>query len=177
MVAGRPEVPPVELAPAYAMVAGRPEVPQVAVSEKVVPITITNAKIDITSASILSGMMTEPNTTSPGYAYVAGMPEITQNKERMDVLESAIKPVAESPEISAKPYAQIMQEERDKANTWLSQAEAIAETNKEQNTNNVNYSPVTDASSKTYVGGTTNTTIITPRSGNDLNYGIPYGVQ
>ena len=158
-------------------VAGRPEVPSVAVSETVVPMTMTNSKIDMTSANLLSSMMTNPIATSPEYAYVSGMPEIAQNTAKMNVFESAVKAVAESPEISAKPYEQTMQEERDKANTWLSQAEALVDTKKEQNTNNVNYSPVTDASSKTYVGGTTNTTIISPRTGNDLNYGIPYGVQ
>ncbi len=140
-------------AASYAMVAGRPELPSAATD---MPITITNATIDIANASVVT---------------------VTPTKANIDISESAAKAVAESPEITTKPYEQIMQEERDKANSWLSQAEAMMESNKEQNTNNVNYSPVTDASSKTYVGGTTNTTIITPRSGNDLNYGIPYGVQ
>jgi len=44
---------------------------------------------------------------------------------------------------------------------------------KETAPTNVSYSPVTNAPSNTYVGGTTNTTVITPRSSNDLDYGLP----
>ncbi len=48
---------------------------------------------------------------------------------------------------------------------------------KETKPTNVSYSPITNAPSNTYVGGTTNTTIITPRSSNDLDYGLPRPVM
>lgn len=90
---------------------------------------------------------------------------------RADVIKSAAAAAAESAAIIEKPYSDVMQEEQTKSAGFMNMAEVIAESTKEQNTNNVNYAPMTDASSKTYVGGSSTTNIYSSNSSkNDVDY-------
>lgn len=105
-------------------------------------------------------------------------PTAFKTPSRADVFKSAASATAESAAIMEKSYAEVMQEEQNKASSWMNKAEVIAETTKEQTTSNVNYAPITDARSNVYNGGSSTTNIYgSSSSKSDLNYGIPYGVQ
>jgi len=97
---------------------------------------------------------------------------------RADIFKSATAAAAESAEIIEKPYSDVMQEEQNKASGFMNRAEVLVENSNNQNTNNVNYAPMTDARSSTYVGGSSTTNIYSSSSSkSDLNYGLPGGIQ
>ena len=97
---------------------------------------------------------------------------------RADVIKAAAAAAAESAEIIEKPYSDVMQEDQNKTAGFMNRAEALVENNNNQNTNNVNYAPMTDARSSVYNGGSSTTNIYSSSSSkSDLNYGLPGGIQ
>ena len=97
---------------------------------------------------------------------------------RADIIKAAAAAAAESAEIMEKPYSDIMQEDQNKTAGFMNRAEAIVENNNNQNTNNVNYAPMTDASSRTYNAGSSITHIYGGGSNSsDLDYGLPRAIK
>lgn len=89
------------------------------------------------------------------------------------VIDSAAKATAESELISKTAEQSRLEMEAQRIKNFQAQSEMVENRSKgkDQAVAVVDSSSRTDA--RTFVGGTTNTTIITPRSSNDLDYGLP----
>jgi len=94
-----------------------------------------------------------------------------------EVLDSASKAAEESELISRTAEQSRLESEAQRIKSFQAQAELVESRSRDkaQPVAVVDSSSRTDA--RTFVGGTTNTTIITPRSSNDLDYGLPRSVQ
>ena len=90
-----------------------------------------------------------------------------------EVLGSASKATEESELISKAAEQSRLEIEAQRIKSFQAQAELVEnrQNDKDQPIAVVDSSSRTDA--RTFVGGTTNTTIITPRASNDLDYGLP----
>lgn len=86
--------------------------------------------------------------------------------------------VAESPVISPGTERVMLESQAQTIRNFQERSELVENAKRNEKSQPV---AIVDSSSKTdartYVGGTTNTTIITPRSSNDLDYGLPRAVM
>lgn len=102
---------------------------------------------------------------------------VVPTAQSASIKESVAAAVAESPVISRESESIMLEAQAQTIKSFQAQAELVESRSRDkaQPVAVVDSSSRTDA--RTFVGGTTNTTIITPRSSNDLDYGLPRSVQ
>lgn len=137
--------------------------------------------INTETPTIEGPSVTVPNTYTPPNTETVtggeGSNIVTGNASVDRLSQSIAAAVAESPVISPETERLMTEAQARNIRNFQERSEIVENKNKEkeQPVSIVDSSSRTDA--RTFVGGTTNTTIITPRQLNDLDYGLPRSVQ